>query len=444
MTWWETMGSRKMGRMRLARSACFVLTASWIAGCELFNDLDYLRGPPVDATNDASAEADGGRADANTFFDGPDPAHLNGIVQIAMTRNSTTCARRADDKLFCWGGASVGELGIPPNAAPEVEPDAGLRFSSKPLELTLSDPVKLVRGGGQFFCAVDKTEQFLCWGYNSFCALGRGTCTISAELPAGVAWDGGAFLADDMGFGPYHGCAHLTGGSTVCWGSNTFLQAGVPSDSGAPLPSPTKTSTDVSSIVAGEAYTCGLKASGNAQCWGNNDNGTLGAPIPDGGSQTATPVEAAPSVKFLSLAGGWQHVCGVDTSNQVWCWGKPDRGATGNLFNETPHKVPTFPRPVKQLATGEAFTCGLLDDGRVACMGTNDAGQLGIGGTDTADHATPTVIPTLTGVSSLVAGSRRACAISGGYVHCWGSNALGGLGDGTRTDRTSPTKVVAP
>lgn len=427
------------------RLAVFLFITSGVIGCELVNDLAYLRGPPVSPSDGGGdRDGDGGVADVIPF-DGPDSKHLNGIVQLGLSGTATTCARRADDKLFCWGLGSRGELAIPVNSVPEVEADSGERFSSKPLDVTLTDPVKLVRGGGRFFCAVDSTNRAVCWGYNGFCALGRGTCDNSAGPPATVSFDGGELVGvDDLGLGPYHACAHVTTGSTVCWGNNTFLQTGVPSTVDQPVPDPTTIAPNVSSLVAGAAYSCGIKPTGEAQCWGNNADGLLGGVIPDGGAQTASPINPVSGTKFLSLAGGYEHVCGIDTSNQVWCWGKPDRGATGNLGQSNPHKVTTFPGTVKQLAAGNRFTCGLLADGRVACMGANELGQLGNGQPDLADHATPAVVPNLTGVSALVAGYGRTCAISQGFVWCWGSNALGALGDGTTTDRPAPTQVVAP
>jgi len=46
-------------------------------------------------------------------------------------------------------------------------------------------------------------------------------------------------------------------------------------------------------------------------------------------------------------------------------------------------------------------------------------------------------------VVQLVAGSQHACALfADGVVKCWGANASGQLGDGSRIDRSVPTKVV--
>jgi alpha-tubulin suppressor-like RCC1 family protein len=82
-----------------------------------------------------------------------------------------------------------------------------------------------------------------------------------------------------------------------------------------------------------------------------------------------------------------------------------------------------------QLSAGEAHTCGVTKTGTVACWGDNLRGQLGTG--DTKPRTTPTQVPGLKDVRSVVAGYYHACAVTrGGEVWCWGAGAEGQLGDG--------------
>jgi alpha-tubulin suppressor-like RCC1 family protein len=76
----------------------------------------------------------------------------------------------------------------------------------------------------------------------------------------------------------------------------------------------------------------------------------------------------------------------------------------------------------------------------VLCFGSNSEGQLGDG--TTTQRTSPTTVPGLGFVVQLSAGSRFTCAVViNGTVQCWGRNDEGQLGDGTTTDRLSPTTV---
>ena len=98
------------------------------------------------------------------------------------------------------------------------------------------------------------------------------------------------------------------------------------------------------------------------------------------------------------------------------------------------------------VAAGGFHTCALtaLPTGGVKCWGSNLNGQLG-DGTKT-ERATPTQVQNLTsGVSSIVAGEYHTCALIAvdGSVKCWGANAIGQLGDRSGMDQTSPVNVLS-
>jgi alpha-tubulin suppressor-like RCC1 family protein len=95
-----------------------------------------------------------------------------------------------------------------------------------------------------------------------------------------------------------------------------------------------------------------------------------------------------------------------------------------------------------ELAAGVNHTCALLSDRSVKCWGNNFYGELGDG--STTDRATPTGVTGLGGLElqQIAAGRGHTCAvISDGSVRCWGDNANGQLGDGSTTDRTTPVSV---
>jgi len=79
---------------------------------------------------------------------------------------------------------------------------------------------------------------------------------------------------------------------------------------------------------------------------------------------------------------------------------------------------------VGAIVAGDEHTCVLKSDG-VKCWGGNSAGQLGDG--TTTDRTTPTPVSGMTsGVTTIAAGSLNTCAmLSGGAVQCWGYNSAG-------------------
>ncbi len=94
------------------------------------------------------------------------------------------------------------------------------------------------------------------------------------------------------------------------------------------------------------------------------------------------------------------------------------------------------------LAAGGETTCARMPDDIVYCWGSNRSGQLGAGSDDGNVHASPTPIAGLSDVKELAVGGDFSCALdNGGHVRCWGSDALGQLGDG---DASGGSAVKGP
>jgi alpha-tubulin suppressor-like RCC1 family protein len=98
------------------------------------------------------------------------------------------------------------------------------------------------------------------------------------------------------------------------------------------------------------------------------------------------------------------------------------------------------PEPVRKLvAVGGDFTCAILNDGGVRCVGANGRGQLGRGDTtsigDAPGETGDSLIPVNLGAGrtalEISAGNTHTCALlDNGKVQCWGGNAYGELGIG--------------
>src|SRR2546423_2251142 len=92
-----------------------------------------------------------------------------------------------------------------------------------------------------------------------------------------------------------------------------------------------------------------------------------------------------------------------------------------------------------------SHTCGIATSGFAFCWGANQHGQLGDG--TTTQRTTPVPVGGGGGISygQIVAGGSHTCALTAaGSAYCWGANNHGQLGDGTNTDRKTPTEMSNP
>ncbi len=123
---------------------------------------------------------------------------------------------------------------------------------------------------------------------------------------------------------------------------------------------------------------------------------------------------------------------------------KPFKYCNGTEWKDLPIVTGT---PVKAKRDTESFdagrnaTCYAKPDGTVWCWGTNANGQLGIG-TSGGSSSIPVPVKSTLTWRSVTTGHQQACGIKmDGSGWCWGSNTDGRLGDGTDTERATPTLI---
>jgi hypothetical protein len=167
---------------------------------------------------------------------------------------------------------------------------------------------------------------------------------------------------------------------------------------------------------------CVWMDSGRVKCWGRE--------FPN------VPTEVAGLEDAVNVATGYFHVCALLQSGSVNCWGDNTVG-----YGSVPEAIAGLTNPV-QVTAHRAHSCALVDSGRVKCWGHNWFGQLGDG--TLTDNFTPVEVVGLTDVSYISpGGDHHTCAVlHSGEARCWGRNVSGQLGDGTTTDRTTPTDVL--
>jgi hypothetical protein len=196
-------------------------------------------------------------------------------------------------------------------------------------------------------------------------------------------------------------------------------------------------------IVSGTRHVCALLADRTVSCWGENQLGQLG-----GGDRNWVDRFGPPSHRVIMdgvhLAAHVDRTCAVTATGFVECWGDlrghalegglPASCTDCNCTSAAPVRVAGVSN-ARAVAVGAQHTCALLGTGRVVCWGDNRFGQVGLGHTRVvpSDGGGPKEVVGLRDVAEIDAGDYSTCALRrDGAVFCWGSNAEGQLGAGSR------------
>jgi alpha-tubulin suppressor-like RCC1 family protein len=380
---------------------------------------------------------------------GTPTAWLYGVSAIDAGE-SHTCVLMSKGGVKCWGANVTGQLG-----------DSTTTSRYTPVDVFgLSSGVSAIAvgGGGNegvgFFghtCALMSTGGVKCWGYNLYGQVGDGSTTFAITTPVDVSGLSSGVSA--VATGLWHTCALMSTGGVKCWGGNSRGQLGDGTTTSRYTPVDVSgLSSGVSAIAAGSKHTCALMSSGGMKCWGDNEHGQVG----DGTTtQRRTPVDVSGLSSGVSaISTCTTHTCALMSTGGIKCWGENTIGQLGDgtlTQRLAPVDVSGLSSGVSAIAAGSAHTCALMSTGGVKCWGNNDYGQVG-DGSMTILIPTPVDVSGLSsGVSAIAAGGicwadggfGHTCALlSTGSVKCWGYNDNGQVGDGTITQRRTPTDVL--
>ena len=170
------------------------------------------------------------------------------------------------------------------------------------------------------------------------------------------------------------------------------------------------------------------------------------------------------------LEGGVGFACGFPritpdlVYGKISCWGSDASGQLGLAAGYTRQTCGASPcvinatvNPLPQPQYGAApinGSAGRWDVGSAhvcaqtwadfTCWGDNAGGQLGDGTRTTRPVPTAITIPAGS-IRKVTAGVAHSCVdIDGAGLYCWGTGGNGRLGDGARTDRLTAVRVVDP
>lgn len=252
-------------------------------------------------------------------------ANTGGKWKSIVAGSYVTCGIGIDDKAYCWGGGSSGELG---NGA-DTDSGTPVRVQIPGSEVVTS----LTTGYESYYvCALTASSKVYCWGYNSYGALGDGTDNDS-NLPVLLALPEPLTpgVPSKISAGAYHmtmlatyptlpGAPTITGTTVGNAGATVQFTAGTPGSSAttnyeyrigtgpwvAVSPASTATSITITGLTNGQAELIRVRAV-SAQGGGAASNAVSVTPIAPPGAPTITgavPLNGRAEIAFTDGTAG--------------------------------------------------------------------------------------------------------------------------------------------
>jgi len=326
---------------------------------------------------------------------------LSGPLEQLQSGDRHVCGLLKDEhEVMCWGAGAQGALGY--GNTQDIGDD---EFLTTLGSVDVGAPVSFVTSGGTHTCVITTAGQVKCWGAEGFGELGQGPAHMGnigddeRPLDVGNVQIGAAIVGLSAGIGQT--CVITSTGAIKCWGLGSDGQLGygntdsIGDDEAPATVQPLQFGIDALQISAGFAHTCALFEGGSVRCWGSSFNGQLGQGNTDtlGDAVPATagsPVPLPFDDEVVEISAGDFHSCALSSAGEMACWGSNDAGQLGvgttdDIGDDEPASAASlveFDAPIRQIDAGGSHTCAVLEDYRVYCWGRNGAGQLGLGHTD--------------------------------------------------------------
>ena len=345
---------------------------------------------------------------------------------VVSCGTATSLAVKADGRLFAWGRNDYGQ------AAQGYTTDV-----TKPVKIA-GAVHSMTAGGAELFCVMAD---------GSLKGAGSPPGLIGSVMTTSLAPVAGDLLAQGQTWVQ----AETNGGTVIARRSDGDLFAsgdgyqglignGSADDQTSFVASAPGVWTDVS---LGDDHVLAVKSDGSLWTWGTNDYGQLGQGAPESSTPypSAGPVGSAKD--WVSVAAGEDISVAVNSSGEVWTWGRARYFGLGDQDDATDEIAPVRVYSPgssgwKAIKAGAAGAAGWVADnlGQVHAWGYDYYGQLGLGSSFDFIQAPQAILSGL--APTALAGSfYHILAVIGGEHFGSGRNANGELGDpsfGTETD----------
>ncbi len=219
-----------------------------------------------------------------------------------------------------------------------------------------------------------------------------------------------------------------------------------PPNTAAGAPAPAAGPAPVSGRIAtGGGFFLGVTSASELLWWGTSFTLNITALEP-------TPVPGSAGTAWSYATAGWLHGCAIRANDSTThCFGRGAALGTGALDANSAALAPVLSDSrFVQLSAGLEHTCGVCEEARLWCWGSNTFGQLGaaLGANATASAVPVEVFAAGDGGAPVAwaaasAGAYHTCALTtAGAAFCWGANAYGQLGTGAASPAPLPPTAV--
>lgn len=295
-----------------------------------------------------------------------------------------------------------------------------------------------ISAGRTHTCAAKVDGRAICWGDNTFKQAG-GADGTPGLTPSEIVFPSEDQVMDVF-VGYDHSCASFDGeGAIRCWGNNRSGELG--DDIGGDRASgvqPVAFSSPAEAGALGDGFTCFRLETGALRCSGSNRTKVISN---DAVETVRSMVAVHENEQFIQIAAGRAHMCGIRENFSMVCWGANDQGQLGPMGPAGgSHALIPIMGNYTMVSAFADQTCAFSPFTGVQCWGKSTGG---FGTSQTTQTSTPVVVDLPAGtVRQLAVGRDHACAVLDSSVHCWGQNANGQLGDQTLTSRATAAPVV--
>jgi alpha-tubulin suppressor-like RCC1 family protein len=308
---------------------------------------------------------------------------VSNVTQISAGYR-TTCARRADGAVLCWGGDEWGQLGLSGSAGDS-------RAHPYRNQVELGAGATRVDVGQRTTCALLASGELSCWGYNDWKQLARPEEDII--LGPGAS-DLAGFVVKRAAGSDRSSYGVTNDGGLLSWGALAAREGSLNPD---PTPAPVPALSEVHDVAAAPTHACAI-AGGSVYCWGSSQTYALCTGLP---STERLPAHAILQTSAFpqQLSVSTNSTCVRLTDGTIQCCGAASLGQlavnpsdAGSSVSMAFTRAENFKGHAVQVVTTDIATCALLRNGAVECWGGNKHGELGRGTRDDDAHPMPAAV----------------------------------------------------